>query len=345
MGDLELPGDVRVALSHAAAYGVAAILEDDGAVAVTIAWTGSLDARAIVSVPGTDLDGIGEAVRAHAQRHAGARSWTAATADVGGKIVGRLSPRVAAPPDDAGWRDLVRLRRETLDAAVADRAWLDTALVGALGEPAYWRFDSQGKRRPDEGASRWEMKTRNRGEDFVAHRLRPLGLAVAARSADRVRDGLTGARVEDEAGGNALDSRTATGLASPGPTDNALAWCALWGLSLMPVAARLGQQSASAGHGWARAMAGGPREYSFHLPVPAVPVTLARLATVIASEQLAVAAAGAATPAEDLATRSARQWLAERGIGSLVRLPIGVFGSASAPERRALLGTVFPVAP
>jgi CRISPR-associated protein Csb3 len=345
MGDLELPGDVRVALSHLAAYGLAAILEDAGAGGVTMVWTPSLDARARVSVPGASLDDIAAAVRAHAGRHTGDESWTAATASIGGRLVGRLSPRVAAPPDEAGWLELVRLRHATIDALIAGRAWLDALLVGALGEPAYWRFDAQGKRRPDEGASRWEMKTRNRGEDFVAHRLHPLGAAVAARHLEQVRDGLTGAQVTDEVGKNAPDSRTATGLASPGAVDNALAWCALWGLSLLPVVARIGQPSASAGYGSARGPAGGPRENWFALPVPLTPITLARLATVLVSEHLATAATSANGPAEDLATRAARQWLADRGIGALVRFPIGVFGSASAPERRALLGTLVRIAP
>lgn len=343
MGDLELPGDVRVALSHTAAYGLAAILEDAGAGGVSIVWTASLDARAVVSVPGTGLDDIAAAVRAHAARHAGHESWTAATAAIGGKLVGRLSPRVAAPPDEASWLELVGLRRETIDALVDRRAWLDASLIGALGEPAYWRFDRQGKRRPDEGASRWEMKTRNRGEDFVRHRLHPLATSVAARTIEQVRDGLTGAQVTDEVGRNASDSRTATGLASPGPVDNALAWCALWGLSLLPAVARVSQPSATAGYGSARGPAGGPRESWFVLPVPIIPITLARLATVLVSEYVASAAVTSSGPAEDLASRTAQQWLADRGIGALVRFPIGVFGSANAPERRALVGTVLRI--
>ena len=35
------------------------------------------------------------------------------------------------------------------------------------------------------------------------------------------------------------DSRTATGLAGLGPTDNALTWCALWGISQFPIAMRV----------------------------------------------------------------------------------------------------------
>ena len=350
MGVVELPGDVRVALSHAAAYGLAAILEDAGTAGVTIGWTPSLEARAVVDAPGLDpLDAAG-IVLGHARDHAGPCSWTAATAQVGGTTVGRLSPRVKAPADDAGWLDLSRLRHETLDAEIAAGHWLDLALIGALGEPAYWRFDDAGKRRPDEGASRWEMKTRNRGEDFVQHRLQRLAVSVAARSAAAVRDGLTGASAEDEAGRNEPDSRTGTGLTSPGPVDNALAWCALWGLSVLPVVPRTGSPSRSAGHMRSRprgAPRGASRQDWLHLPVPARPVTLARLVAVLVSEQLATVAGAASDPGGEgeLAARSAAEWLSDRGIGGIVRFPIGVSGSASAPERRALLGGILRLEP
>jgi CRISPR-associated protein Csb3 len=341
MGVLELPGDVRVAFSHAAAYGLAAILGAGGAPSVRLAWTSSLDARAVLATEGLDTDGIASLVLDDARRHGGGDSWTAATVEIAGSTAGRLSPRVKPPPDDPAWLELVRLRRQTIDREVAERRWLDLALIGALGEPAYWRFDAQGKRRPDEGASRWEMKTRNAGEDFVRNRLHLLAVSVAARDLARVRGGLEGAIVEDEVGRNAPDSRTGTGLAGLGPVDNALAWCALRGLSLFPVVARTGRASETAGYGTARP-AGEARQNWFHLPVPVRPVTLARLRTVIASEQLASLAAAEVVrdAGDELGARSAREWLLDRSIGAVVRFPIGTFGSASAPERRALLGSV-----
>ena len=112
---------------------------------------------------------------------------------------------------------------------------IDLELIGALGEPAYWRFASNGPR-PDEGANRWEMKTRNRGEDFVRNRLRQLARIVADRDATAIVSGLTGHTVEDEAykGKRSDESRTATGLTSPRFTDSALAWCACGGSHRSP---------------------------------------------------------------------------------------------------------------
>ncbi|HVA85414.1 MAG TPA: hypothetical protein VNF73_03735, partial [Candidatus Saccharimonadales bacterium] len=292
-----------------------------------------------------DLDGIAALVLDHARRHTQAGSWTAATVDIAGTTAGRLSPRIKVPGDDDAWLQLVRSRREAIDRETAGPRRLDLAMIGALGEPAYWRFDAQGKRRPDEGASRWEMKTRNAGEDFVQDRLHRLAVCVAARDTAGVRDGLRGLRMEDEVGKNAPDSRTGTGLAGIGPVDNALAWCALWGLSLLPVVPRTGRPSESAGHGSVRPT-GAPRQNWFHLPVSNHPLTLPRLATIIVSEQLATVATADALPGGDgeLGARSARDWLLARGIGGVVRFPIGVFGSASAPERRALLGSVVRLA-
>lgn len=346
MGELELPGDIRVALSHAAAYGVAAILEDAGRAGITIAWTPSLDARVVVSVSDCNPDEIAEIVLDHARRHAAGGDWTAATVEVAGATAGRLSPRIKCPADDDGWLELEQARRQTIDEQAEARHWLDLALIGALGEPAYWRFDAQGKRRPDEGASRWEMKTRNRGEDFVQHRLRRLALAVAPRGTAAVLDGLAGTSVEDETGRNAPDGRTGTGLASPGPVDNVLAWCALWGLSRFPVVAQARRASDSAGYGSAR-RPGAPRENWFHLPIPDRRITLARLATIMVSDQLATVAEADATPDDSgrLSAAAAREWLLARGVGGVVRFPIGRFGSTSAPERRALRGSVFRLAP
>jgi CRISPR-associated protein Csb3 len=345
MSELVLTGDIRVALSHAAAYGLAAILEASRTQDLTISWTDALDSRAVVSASGLDPDRMAAAVLDHARQHAGGDDWTAATLDVPGGTAALLSPRIKPPAEDQGWLELGRRRRQAIDGETTARRWLDLRMIGALGEPAYWRFDAQGKRRPDEGASRWEMKTRNRGEDFVQHRLRKLALSVAARDVAGVREGLQGERVDDEVGVNAIDSRTGTGLAGPGPVDNAIAWCALWGLSQFPVVAQVGSQSETAGHASVRP-AERPRQSWFHLPVPHPAMTLPRLRTIIVSEQLTTVAAGDAlsSDAGGLGVRSARDWLVARGVGAVVRFPIGAFGSASAPERRALLGSVIRLA-
>jgi CRISPR-associated protein Csb3 len=257
-----------------------------------------------------------------------------------------MSPRIASPPDDTAWRGHTAARWGVIDRVLQRTDWLDLRLIGSLGEPAYWRFNRQRQQLPDEGASRWEMKTRNRGEEFVGNRLRPLAERVAARSAGRIESGLTGNAPEDELGKNEVESRTATGLAAPGPTDNALAWCALWGISQFPVIAKIQRPSRTAGHLPTPRGAERDRRGSFYVPVPVRPIALPRLRTVIVSDQLAQAAAigpeGPIGPGV-LGVEAACGWLADRGIAALVRFPIGEYGSANAPERRALLGRVIPI--
>jgi CRISPR-associated protein Csb3 len=253
-----------------------------------------------------------------------------------------MSPRIKPRSSDAAWRALASRRRSVIDEQTAHRLWLDLQMIGALGEPAYWRFNRQRQRLPDDGASRWEMKTRNRGEEFVKHRLHPLARHVANRSIEDIRDGLAGVSVRDEAGSDRDDSRTATGLTVPGPVDNAIAWCALWGISQFPVIQRVTRMAHTAGH---RAPVSGSDRWRrgwFYLPIPSAPIVLPRLRSIVASAQLA----RASTPVDGIGAdavlliEAARAWLLERGVGALVRFPVGEYGSKNAPERRALLGTV-----
>lgn len=338
MTNLQLPGDVRTAFSHLAMIGLAALLEDAAVDGVRVGWTTGLDPSPVVSAPELDWRRASETVRQHAARHAAPTDWTAATLD--GGEVGLMSPRIRPRPNPLAWHDLAAARRRAIDDLAASSSWLDLRLIGALGEPAYWRFNPQGQAVPDDGASRWEMKTRNRGEDLVRNRLHPLAAHVSVRDLDGIEAGLRGTSVIDEAGNDAVDSRTATGLVAPGPTDNALAWCALWGISQFPVAQRMGRRSQTAGHAEPTRRSGPRRHGWFYLPMPSDPMPLPRFRTIVGSEQLAVAAR---SDPEGLAADAARAWLVDRTVGAIVRFPIGEFGSASAPERRALLGTVIPL--
>lgn len=340
MTELQLGGDLGTALSHLALIGLGAILEEAGIVDIRVGWSDGSDPRPVVRARELDWPRAAGIIREHARRHCAADDWTAARGAGDGSAL--MSPRIASLPDAAAWRGHVAARREVIDRVLRRTDRLDLQLIGSLGEPAYWRFNRQRQPLPDEGASRWEMKTRNRGEDFIGNRLRPLAGCVAARSVEAIESGLTGNDREDELGKNEVDSRTATGLATPGPTDNALAWCGLWGISQFPVIARVQRPSRTAGHLPAPRGAERDRRGWFYVPVPDRPIALPRLRSVIVSDQLARAAAigpEGPTGLDVLEVEAARGWLADRGIAAFVRFPIGEYGSANAPERRALLGT------
>jgi CRISPR-associated protein Csb3 len=233
--------------------------------------------------------------------------------------------------------DVQRRRQAVLDKLTDDSWFLDLRLLAALGEPAYWSINRKGVSLQDHGASRLEMQPRNQGSEFVGSRLRQLAKAVADRAPAQVLEGLEGRVVRDESGKDQPDSRTATGFANPGPTDNVVAWCALWGISQLPQAARVNDVAATSGY-----LGKGAAEW-FYLPYWSVPRHPARMRSVLTTRQLARAASQGLPErweAADADVLAARAWLAARGVSGIVRFPVERFGSASAPERRAMLGTV-----
>ncbi|MGH3932535.1 MAG: hypothetical protein ACRDTF_21460, partial [Pseudonocardiaceae bacterium] len=237
------------------------------------------------------------------------------------------------------WHTLEKGRNDTIDEITARRAELDLRMLGALGRPAYWRMYER-ERQQDEGASRWEMQPRNQGSEFVGNRLAPLARAVAARSDEQVLDGLTGAALIDEIGHGKADSRTPTGLAAPGPTDNALAWCALWGISQLPLALRVRQAAITSGHvgkigaGW------------FYTLIWTRAWRMARLRSMLASRQarevaeLHVLPRSAGRVVDRLGDKAARSWMSARGVTAVLCFPVSRYGSDNAPERRAGLADI-----
>lgn len=331
--------DSRVLLSHLALFGLGAILEEAGATP-RLGWTSGMDPRPAVHGVGCTPAEVAVVVRAHAARRAESDAWVRRTLPDKGKLRGLMSPRLTTLAIPEGWRELEERRNETIDEVTARRAELDLRMLGALGRPAYWRMRAR-QRRQDEGASRWEMQPRNQGSEFVGTKLSPLACAVAARSDHEVLGGLTGAAPVDEINSRKADSRTPTGLAAPGPTDNALAWCALWGFSQLPLALRARQPAIASGHvgqsnaGW------------FHTLTWNGDWRMARLRSMLASRQTREVAEshvldrgderGVAGAASDDA---ARCWLAVRGVTALLCFPVSRHGSDSAPERRAGLANI-----
>jgi CRISPR-associated protein Csb3 len=324
-------------LSHMALYGLAAIVEDHGLEGVRLSWTGGMEPRPVLSAPQATPEAIGEIVRRHAARHDTLESWPRRQISDGDQRA-LMSPRITVISTSEGWRSLQDRRHEVLDQLTDARALLDLRLIAALGEPSYWRKNRKGDRLQDDGASRLEMQPRQQGSEFVGNRLRPLAAAVAARTAAAVADGLLGRSVRDE-----IDKgkhRTPTGFAAPRPTDNALAWCALWGISQFPIAQHTNGFATATGH-----IGRGTAGY-FFVPVWAGRWRTARHRTILASGALSRFAATGLPPdsigraSDDDASlgEAARQWLASRGVTAVVRFPVHRFGSDSAPERRAMLG-------
>jgi CRISPR-associated protein Csb3 len=338
MSAFTMAGSVTSALSHFALCGLAAIGESELGAGARLWWTDEPNPRPQLDVGHHPPLAIAEAVHRHAVERTSGESWLDVRIYHEGSQTAAFSPRIKAPSSRSAWEQLQGARHAVLDRLADSGASIDLRMIGGLGEPAYWLSDKT----PDGGASRWEMKTRNRGEEFVGNRLAPLARCIAARRVEDVLSGLIGATVTDEAGANKPESRSATGFARPGPVDNARAWCALWGISQFPVVHHADGQSVTA----ATNVPGKRTHPTFvFLPVATQPITLARYRTIIASKHLAVAGTFASdTGSVDRVSWDASQkWLAGRNIRALIQFPVCVSDNPSAPERQVLNGSPVPV--
>lgn len=341
MTELVVAGAATSALPHFAMYGLANIVESECGRSVASYWQDSSTPTARVVADGIDEEQIVAAVHRHANRCASTESWLHARINHGGRPnTAAFSPRIKIATDDCEWESLQQIRRKFLDELVDAGRFLDLAMIGGLGEPAYWRFDGR-DRRPDHGASRWEMKARNHGEEFVGQRLLLLAEVVAARDPEAIFDGLTGVRPCDELSrGNPRSSQTSTGFTRPGPVDCAVAWCALWGMANFPLAHHVSVLSATPAAFPTTVLH--PR--FMVLPVVTRPVTTARIRSILVSSALRVLAEqqSGASDRDSLLVDAARRWLKSRGSAGTVVFPIEKTESEFAPQRFVLGGTIAP---
>ena len=333
--NITLPGDLGSALTHLMLIGIASILEDGGVAHVTVRWDDGAAARPTVGGEVDSTVALAGVLLDHAERHSKPDSWVQATFSHMGVETGTMSPRIKTPATPVDWENLYEARRAILNRPLTP---LDTMMIAALGQPAYWRLAP--KPEPDQGASRWEMKTRNQGQEFVKDRLATLAAAVAARPIEKIAAALEGRLWLDEQTKDSAASRTSTGLTRPGPTDSLIAWCALWGLASIPLVTRT--------DAYAQTPGAFPRtrvapDY-MALPVPERAMTPARWRRVVSSDAYDVAAfEGLRRDASSAKIAAARGQLSTWGVGNVVRFPVIKAGSTSAPERQLGMGSLVPI--
>lgn len=335
MKTLIIDGEIDDLFSHMTLLGLASIVEDAGVPSVRVWW----DAEERPVISGAFDGGVGEVaeiVHAHVAAHVAPTSWLRDRFSFknGPKsiTVSTTAPRTTAPVDPLDWQRLDDRRQGALDAMSSA---LDHRLVQGLGYRSWWYHRGKDMR-ADIGANIWEMRTRNKGTEFIADRLLPLGEVLAEWPVDEIRSGLLGETLNDSHGKNKLDSRTPTGFSTPRPVDNARAWCALWALSMVPVV-HLANPSGAYPAYLARDKVGVGSPHQLLMPVPDTPVSLARMRALLRSEQLIVAVDSGAE-SSTLRRQAAWTWLHQQGAAALVRFPVRYVGSASAPERQALSG-------
>lgn len=324
---IQLPGSHHVLLSHMSMLGLSMILEEElGVGTVQCAWSPGIEPKPQVKLKQAAIDDVASIVKKHATQHVeAAESWLHAANPAVGSL---FSARTKDPANDEEWNSVLAQRAEVAD----ELRGIDSDMTVGIGERSWWQFQGP-KRRSERGASPWEMRTRNRGAEFVANTLLPLARAVSERSLCEIKDGLTGHALRDEVGKDRAESRTATGFAPIGPTDNARAWVALWGISAVPMWKMSTDRSvASAAISPRRGERG-----QLLMPMATDWVTVSRWRTALRSRALVDAFQSSAAAASSDAV-IARALLGTWGFDHIMRFPVFVTDNPSAPERRTLQG-------
>ncbi|WJZ03455.1 hypothetical protein [Corynebacterium freiburgense] len=351
MATLMIGDGIQSALSHFAMYGLALLCEEKWPGKARMRWTNEEKPLGELSVPDVTEEAIAELLLEYATHLAAPDAWPQVRHTYGAKKkaveLSPMSPRIRAmdPIADSGdWREHQKLRHRAIDVCFESADYASLQWIAALGEAAYWRCDGKSNR-PDEGASRWEMKTRNRGEEFVKDRLSPMVKELSQWDVSRIFAGITGRSVDDTIGKQKVDSRTSTGLTSPAPTDVALAFAGLLGIAAFPLVHNSGGISVTPG-AWHRTRLHPSRMI---LPVPTEPMSLARLRSILMSGELALVTdnigsilEGTSNTAQNsLEVKAAMQWLRLRGVTVITVFPILKTGSSTAPERQVQRGELW----
>lgn len=354
MSTITLAGDYRSALTHFALYGLAMLAETHHPGAVTLGWSDEVIPKAQLDIEGVGLDAVAEYILQYSVQLSSVDSWVTVNNEYGSEkkkaIFSPFSPRIRgidAQANPYDWHNHQKARFNALNQLTLDGDLLSLRWIFGLGEAAYWRFLRK-ENRPDHGASRWEMKTRNKGEEFVQYRLRPLCIELSQWSISDISSGITGVTLRDTIGKNAVDSRTSTGFTPPGPADVALTFAALLGIACFPVVRKIDQLSITPG-AWPSDIL---HPDNMVLPIFAQKITPARLRAILRSQAFAEAVeqvcgveAGIVenNTASVLGSARSAVWLKDRGVKAVVRFPILLAGSSSAPERQVQYGTAVPL--
>ncbi|MGX1739828.1 aldehyde dehydrogenase [Corynebacterium flavescens] len=326
---LTLAGSVASGLTYFSWIGAAAIARSLSEGDVEMSWSQDALPQARLHCADLSLDDIASEVKRLATEWAS--GWTAVTVQYSAGEFSPFSPRFKAIDPikhPADWNLHQQARLAQLDKLAEEGDHLALNLIQALGEAAYWRFD-RGAPRPDHGASRWEMKTRNRGEEFIRHRLHPMCVDISEWSLTDIAMGLTGELQQDTIGNVKEGSRTSSGFQPPSPADTALSFVALIGISSFPVLHRLSKVSVT------------PGAYPDHvlhptaavLPVPVLPITPERFENIVISKYWADLVSELGPETSILNSPADHEHFKELGIPAAALYRIRLAGSASAPER------------
>lgn len=284
MSEIVIAGEIDDLFSHMTLLGLASIVEDAGGERVRVHW--NAEEQPVLGVAGdVGILQISEMILRHAEVHSSDSSWLRDRFEFknGTKVsdISVLGPRTASPTEIDDWRALEDRRQVSMGKL---EGALDCRFVQGLGYRSWWHKLKK-QNRPDKGANIWEMKTRNKGGELIRDRLLPLAEIVGGGSIEGIEAGILGHQVKDVHGSNQLNSRTPTGFSVPRPTDNVRAWCALWGLGMLPVMPMRDPSNAYPSYLPRRSLDSDDR-HQLLMPVPNSPISLVRMRGLLRSNHL-----------------------------------------------------------
>jgi len=331
-------------LTHMAAYGFAAIVEATTPIPPTLSWTLGMEPRLCIEHESLDAQGMAEQICKHAKRlsnkaaSSNGKPWPH---QKWGTKKGLMNPRISKITQQGQWKDLQRRRHQVLDTLVKDDdAWLDLRLLWSLGEPCYWRKAKNGNQDPQgTAASRLDLQPRNHGAEIVSKQIAPLAPLVSKRTPDQIVNAFRGTYLKDSRGkDDGWDSLSAVGFRGRGSVDDAVSWCAIWGISQFALnQARDDTTTASC-------MIHNRQEWVC-VPVWDGMWTPARLRTILASPQLRATAQaylskGDTNGSGDAVGFDRMNWLLARGVKALILFQLKADTNSHAGKRHAQRGII-----
>jgi CRISPR-associated protein Csb3 len=338
-------------LTHMAAYGFAAIVEATTSAPPTLSWTSGMEPRLCIEHESLDAQGMAQQILDHAKRLSDTKAWPHETwttkrttkrpkSDIQLESEirqGLMSPRLSKIEQQEQWQDLQQRRHKVLDALVNDDAWLDLFFLWSLGEPCYWQNRKAGQ---DAAASQLDLQPRNNGAEIIGTRVAPLASLVSKRTPAQIVDAFRGTHLQDSIGEkDGSDSCSAVGFRGRGPVDDAVSWCAIWGISQFALNRSLRNTTT------ASCMIHRGQEWVC-VPVWDGRWAPARLRTILASSQLrattrACLSAGDTDGSGDAVGFDSVNWLLARGVKALILFQLKADTNSKAGERHAQRGTIY----
>ena len=344
-----ISADATDAFSHLLMVGLASILEDANPDRVCLfRWLDDLQAFEIKTNDDLDIDQISKVVSEHAKRWSQSLPLTSQddytvsneSDKPSGAFHATMSPRLSNLGVPYGWEKLQRNREAAVDAM---ETFGDYRYFGALGQPSYWSGEQTNHSlRSDFGASRWEMVTRNKGQEFIGGRLflwpkrlqhdpsKKFGMDCLARQLRMRLVAIKHLAVLPRA------------FTLHRKTDNARAWCALIGVSAFPTRVTTIGSEMSRDSSAAMFQIKGPIRFAI-LPLFDQYWTTAKYRSVIRSEALAQFGIQQARFRGDQVMSAASDWLEEKGVPACCLFNQFMSDNKSAPERWLEPGEIIPV--